>query len=275
LASRLEHEHLRVPAKECNLSVRIIYSIVKGVDAASTRPALTEAASALPGPAPDNSRWSDHAYVHGEREMVGVVHGDTLCISDNAHQLAGEIARRTGALHMELRIQEGDHWDFSLYQANQLIADFSTRVGAWEPDSTAPRPWKRGSLETFARAWGVEPNAVEPYLIDWDALREPIYVEQGNEFRTHDWRQVLDFMRVIGVAAPDSHPERFLFSVPAWVGVRRRQPLWRRVVRRVSVWYKGSYPDRPRQTKQDRERWRRLRASVRIVRVDPKDLFDR
>ena len=206
--------------------------------------------------------------------MLALAHGGALTIIDDAWLLARELARILDAPHLELRVQEGNHWDFTLYCGNNLIADFSTNVAYFNADSSAPRPWKQGNAELFSRTWNVPLARVAPYLIDWESLPAPEYVISGDHFPTGDWQQVFDFMQAIGVEAPHDNPDAFEFSAPCWQMKYVTQPWWCRVVRQISVWTKGTYPDVPRLTREQREEWERRRSSIRIVRVslgDPKE----
>lgn len=250
-----------------------VYSVIKGVDSDQVQSLINEASTVLPGKKPQQSRWSDEVWAAGKRPMVGICSNGVLCIADNAWVLAFEIARRLNAVHMELRVQEGDHWDFSLYRSGAVIADFSTRVGAFNDDPDAPRPWKSGDIDAFADAWDVPVDRIAPYLIDWDAQSQPQWVVPGDRFQTGDWCQILDFMQAIGVTPPHGHPDRFEFEVPRWTSKYQRQPCWRRIVRRLSVWFRGAYPDAPRRTRAYRKERARLKARVHIVRHDPKDFF--
>ncbi len=184
-------------------------------------------------------------------------------------QLAKQIGLLTGTPHLELRVQESVHWDFTLYQGGEVIADFSTRVNYFNPDPELSPPWKKGDAATFEKYSNVPTKTVSPYLIDWDSVNSPGYAVAGDRYRLGNWCQIVDFMRcAIGVADPLDHPSRFEFDVPSWTTAYVRQPLWRRVVRRISVCVKGTYPDVPRRTAEQRKELERLPASSRIVKVD-------
>jgi hypothetical protein len=204
--------------------------------------------------------------------MVALACPDAVVVTDDAWRLAAEMGRLLDAPYLELRVQEGDHWDFTLYHRTQVVADFSTKVSYFDSNPAAPRPWKLGDAAAFSNLWNVPLPRVLPYLIDWELLTAPRFVAEGDRFPAGDWRQIVDFMRVIGVEDPLDNPGHFQFEVPAWESTHSRQPLWRRVVRRISVWIKGTYPDVPRYTRDEREQWGRSRSRIRVVRVDPDDL---
>lgn len=142
---------LLTPHTESPMGVRTVYSVVKPLPPAAVREALDEVIAALPGPPPRESKWSDYHYAPGSRELVAVSGADSLTLSDGAWQVARAIAVPRRLLAMELRVQEGNHWDFTLYRGEEVIADFSTPVGYWDNDPASPRPWKAG-LPTACRA---------------------------------------------------------------------------------------------------------------------------
>lgn len=257
------------------MSVRTRYSIVKGVSEERAKRAIAEAAELFPGNPPRHSKWSDWTYVVTPKTFEAFVSDNLLVIADDAWLVAKEIARIIDAPHLELRVQESDHWDFSLYDQGSLIADFSTRVTYFDEDPNAPRPWKMGSVWAFSKAWDVPEERLAPYLMDWDTVGSSDYAHKGDKYQTGDWRQVFDFMRALGIDEPASSSKSFAFSVPSWGRARIGQPIWRRAIRKVSVWIKGTYPDVPKRTKAEEEEWRRRRASVQVVRVSLDDIIQR
>ena len=257
------------------MSVRTRYSIIKGVDQEIAMTAVADATKLFPGDRPRGSKWSDWTHVVRPKSFDALVSGDALVITDDAWQIAEEIARIADAAHLELRVQESDHWDFSLYRHNMLIADFSTRVSYFTDDPTSPQPWKMGSAEAFADAWEIPKNKVLPYLVDWNSLSSARICREGDSYPTGDWRQVFDFMAALGICQPNDHPDKFEFSVPTWGTVYRRQPVWRRVIRNISVRIKGTYPDVPKRTQAEKDEWKRRRASVQIVKVDIEEVIHR
>lgn len=257
------------------MSVRTRYSIIKGVNRGIAKKAIADATKLFPGDSPRNSKWSDWTYVVRPKAFEAFVAADLLVMTDDAWPVAKEIARMVDAPHLELRVQESDHWDFTLYHHGTLVADFSTRVAYFDDDPTSPQPWKMGSAEAFANAWGIPRDKILPYLIDWNTLPTSRICREGDKYPTDDWRQVFDFMSALGIDQPDNHPDRFTFSVPSWESAHARQPAWRRVIRKISIWMKGTYPDVPKRTKAENEEWKRRRASVQIVKVDLEEVINR
>jgi len=196
------------------MSTRTVYSIVKGVDPDRARTVIEDAAKSLPGPQRKNSKWSDWTYVVESKQMVALACPDALVLADEAWRLAAEIARVLDAPHLELRVQEGDHWDFTLYHRAQVVADFSTRVSYFNSSAPAPRPWKLGNAAAFAELWILPLQRVLPYLVDWDQSADSRFAVEGDSFPTGDWRQIFDFMRAIGIDNPLDHPDHYEFEVP-------------------------------------------------------------
>ena len=256
------------------MSNRTRYSIVKGILPDQVRGVIAETVQAFPGPRPHSSHWSDWQQVVRLKEMTAAIYDGGLVVIDDAWWLADKICRRVDSPYLELRAQEGDHWDFTVYYRGKVIADFSTRVAYFDSDVTASRPWKQGDANAFCTCWGVPLEQVEPYLVDWDSCLASGRARRSDEYPIGDCRQIFDFMRAIKVADPEEHPERFTFSVPVWGEAYVRQSWWRRAVRRVSVWIKGTFPDVPRLTEEERSQWRLRQGSVQVVRADLNQLLE-
>lgn len=257
------------------MSVRTRYSLIKGVNLEIAQRAIAEAGRLLPGDPPAQSKWSDWTHVVSPKSFNAVVVNDILVMTDDAWPVAREIARLVDAPHLELRVQESDHWDFTLYRQDAAIADFSTSVAYFDDNPASPRPWKMGSAEAFAKAWGIPENEILPYFVDWNSLPSSRICRTGDDYPTHDWRQIFDFMAALGADEPDGHPDKFTFSVPSWESAYVRQPAWRRAVRTISVWLKGTYPDMPKLTAAEEELWNRRRASIQLIKVDLNENIER
>lgn len=234
------------------MSPRTRYCIVKGISADRVNEVIGKASHAMPGPPPPGSKWSDWRRVVTPKEFWGVITRECFVMIDDAWLFAKELAGCLNAPHLELRVQEGNHWDFTLYHAGEVVCDFSTNVAYFNSDRSSPRPWKQGDLESFARVWGVPREDVSPYLIDWGSLTAPRHVVASERFPTGDWLQVFDFMNAIGIQPPEEHPDKFSFKVPVWTETYRPQWWWWRIIRSISVRIKGTYPDVPQLTPEKR-----------------------
>lgn len=206
---------------------RTVYSILKPLDRRLSTDAIAHAISHCPNEKPIDRPGSQWRHELDTQRIVCVHSDDVLVMSSRAWRFAEFIAKTHNLLLMELRMQEGDHWDFTLYRGgqHQLLADFSTRVLYFDDSPRAPRPWKSGDLQTFAQAWEIDPQLVAPYLIDWDRPRN-VYERlrrrkekrsmPDDKFPIGDVHQIFDFMRVIGVAVPHCHPDYFELTIPVW-----------------------------------------------------------
>jgi len=257
------------------MSVRTRYSVIKGVNQEIAKKAIADATKLFPGDSPGQSKWSDWTHVVRPKSFDAFVSDDVLIITDDAWPVAKEIAQIVDAPHLELRVQESDHWDFTLYHHGAAIADFSTRVAYFDDDPASPQPWKMGSVGAFANAWEIPEDRILPYLVDWNSLPSSRICREGDKYPTHDWRQMFDFMTALGVSRPDNHPNSFAFSVPSWESAYIRQPAWRRAIRKISVWLKGTYPDVRKPTKPEEEEWKRRSVSIQVVKVQLEELIDR
>jgi hypothetical protein len=256
------------------VSNRTRYSIIKGITPNDAKDVIAEAIRAMPGPKPSDSRWSDWQQVVKMREYTASICEGGLIIVDDAWKVAHEIGRLRNSPRLELRVQEGDHWDFTTFYRGEVVADFSTRVGYFGPDPTTPRPWKMGDARAFCNCWSLPLERVQPYLIDWDSHSTGKLAQDGDNWPNGDWRQIFDFMRILKVADPSNHPGQFKFNAQGWGSAYIRQPWWRRAVRSISVWFKGTYPDVPALTNEEREESRIRRENTCVVRVDLEKLLE-
>jgi len=239
------------------MAIRTVYSIIKGVPPHRAQAVLAEAVQLLAEPPANHSHRSDLTRIVGWRQITALACPDALIFADDAWPLAQQVARLFDAPHLELRIQESDHWDFSLHHRSQVIADFSTRVSYFDANPARPRPWKQGDAATFARVWNVPLDRVLPYLIDWDTLDVPRLAVKGDKNPAGDFWQILEFMRAIGVEQPFQHPDSFQLEMPVLDRVTQPQPVRHSLLQRVVAWLKGATPEVSQQY-----------PAVTIVRVD-------
>lgn len=250
--------------------------ILRGVPRDGFPDTLIRAAEQAMNKPPLESKWSDWRPERRMRTHSAHWFGDTLVIVGDAMGMAWALSRRHSCPYLWARLQEGDHWDFGLSHGERAIADFSTRVAAFDYDGVLPRPWKKGGPEAVAETLGVPLSRIERYLVDWDSLppeallREKAYPD--DRYCYGDGDQLSDFMRAIGANDPETPRSAWLsLQAPYWGSRYVRQPWHRRVVRQVSVWLRGTYPDRPRATPESKRIWAQRKANVRIVRVDVGD----
>lgn len=245
----------------------VTFSVLRGIPQEAIPDQAIRAADEWMASPPKCSRWSDYQYEPALARVVAAWSEDVLVMMDLSTlmqpvswRIAQAISRIYSCPWMELRQQEGDHWDFTLWRrSGDLVADFSTRVAAFDYENARPRPWKAGGPRAVAEIWGVPLAHIKRYLVDWDALpTAAIGTEKAYESDSHcygDCDQLHDFMRAIGAIYPYGKPDQIEFEAPSWQACYRRQPWIRRVIRSVSVKIKGRYPDMPRPSTEDRRLW--------------------
>lgn len=123
---------------------RMRVSVLRGVPRDDFPEAAIEAARKRLETRPSGSKWSDYIYEPTPTRYVASLSDGILTMADDAWALAEGLSRRYARPWMELRSQEGDHWDFTLYRAGEVVADFSTRVAAFEYERESRRAVSRG-----------------------------------------------------------------------------------------------------------------------------------
>jgi len=152
------------------------------------------------------------------------------------------IGKRLAIPWINIRIQEGSLWDFSLYEGENNLDNFSTWPEYWNDDAD----WiatQRGRPEALARAWNIDRASIENYMRSWRpeddgggsvrfALRGKAYPADRHEYG--DIWQMADFLRALGAHDPNwnephSIPRHLELppSQPAGRGRRRRKAWWK------------------------------------------------
>lgn len=120
-----------------------------------------------------------------------------------------------GAPFMEARIQEGSHWDYSLYRGLQHLDQFSTYPQYWDDEEDPIGTlYASGWPEMLALVFGVPRERFERYLrqwySDWDEDEEEFrtklegkaYPEDKNPYGSYE--QLWDFLDSLGIHDPGS-----------------------------------------------------------------------
>ncbi len=151
---------------------------------------------ARPEPMSANLVTSHNANVH-----AAYIHCD-------GYRAAQAIGRDLGIPWINVRIQEGALWDYSLYLADSHLDNFSTIPEYWEDDPE----WiatQRGNPKVLADTWSIEQDRIDRYLQPWgyeedDAtevfrttLRGKAYPD--DEFEYGDIWQMADFIRALAL----------------------------------------------------------------------------
>jgi hypothetical protein len=120
---------------------------------------------------------------------------------------------------IEARIQEGSHWDYSLYAGGEHLDTFSTLPEYWvdmtslDADDQELLNSRRGRPDLLAKAWNVPQSRIENYLKGWGwnvpegeegiyetLLRGRAYPDDAYEYG--DIWQLYDFVRTLGALDP-------------------------------------------------------------------------
>jgi hypothetical protein len=138
------------------------------------------------------------------------VHG--AYIHKRGCDVAKAIGAELGIPWINVRIQEGSLWDYSLFEGETLIDNFSTLPEYWgngsEWDAT-----QRGNPRSLARVWRIDQESIENYLRPWGfavdeeegtfntTLRGKAYPSDQCEYG--DIWQMTDFLRALGAHDPN------------------------------------------------------------------------
>jgi hypothetical protein len=132
-------------------------------------------------------------------------------IHPKGYEIAMRMGTRLACPWINVRIQEGSLWDYSLYEANRSIDDFSTLPEYWNDDVTW-QATRRGNPELLANCWQIEQSRIENYLRPWGfkldedeevfkaLLRGKAYPTDRHEYG--DIWQMTDFLRALGAHDP-------------------------------------------------------------------------
>ena len=70
---------------------------------------------------------------------------------------------------MELRIQEGSHWDYSLMKGTEDVCDYSTFPEYFDNDPARLEMFK-GDAQLFAQTWRVPLESIDRYHLQWGPM---------------------------------------------------------------------------------------------------------
>jgi hypothetical protein len=147
--------------------------------------------------------------------------------------LCVKIGERLSIPWLELRVQEGSLWDYSLYSGSTHLDNFSTLPEYWGEDEE----WnatQQGNSRLLAEAWRLDQSRIERYVRYWGyvededeggfntLLRGKAYRQDEHEYG--DIWQMLDFLRALGAVDPMTPGrEDFYHRMvrPPWESLRR------------------------------------------------------
>ena len=119
---------------------------------------------------------------------------------------------------LELRMQEGTLWDYTLFDGSEIADNFSTCPQYWEGEETPD--WfiaeRRGNPQLLSRLWGIPIERIGRYITQWgykldeEAEYEGVFhflltgkAYPTDEFEYGSVHQFYDFLRAIGGGFPD------------------------------------------------------------------------
>lgn len=183
---------------------RVTIQIFRGMSGPSFRTAWTTAVAKLGGGvqwdcAPDSPQSSFRS-IQGDRVTTVLLYGGRFRLC-SAFALANDLP------WMELRIQEGSLWDYTLLHGDQVVDQFSTLPEYWDPDDTVTCDANRGDASLLTRLWDVPLERIERYLEPWGyreldegtfdtTRRGKAYPDDQHEYG--DIWQMLDFLNALG-----------------------------------------------------------------------------
>jgi hypothetical protein len=103
------------------------------------------------------------------------VHSLYLPYQENAadSHLCAKIGKALDSAWIEIRVNEGSHWDYSLFMADKHIDKFSTLPEYWgdmqtltADDQKQLDSW-RGNPSALASIWSIEQSRIDGYLKPW------------------------------------------------------------------------------------------------------------
>ena len=115
-------------------------------------------------------------------------------------RISKAIGIELGCPWFEIRIQEGNHWDYSFYKGVEHIDQFSA-----DPRYFGGSRWKaRGNPRLIEREWGIDHDSISRYVKHWHWFRRgKAYPDDKASYG--DYEQFFDFLRAIGAPSPEDH----------------------------------------------------------------------
>jgi len=179
---------------------------------------------------------------------------------DGSFRLCQEIGKALNCAWIELRIQEGNHWEYDLFLGDINIDRFSADPDYFDPERDDKEELK-GKPKLVAKSFNIDIGRIEKYIQWWGPIIEPINeeiihqvnTELGNikivsrslddilktpkrrlsgkayeydEFEYGDCWQMADFMKALGYTRDthDNYDARGIVSIS-----RNKNTFWRRI----------------------------------------------
>lgn len=153
-------------------------------------------------------------------------------IHQKGYEIATHIGSRLAIPWINVRIQEGSLWDYSLYDGESHIDNFSTYPEYWDDD----KMWiqtQRGKPELLARVWQIEQTRIDKYLMPWryESLVDGILLPSRRRSKAYptdqyehgDIWQMTDFLRALGAHDPNLDQPH---CIPRQLDFATKKPWW-------------------------------------------------
>ena len=88
-------------------------------------------------------------------------------IKCDGYKVAMGIGSKLEMPWINVRIQEGALWDYSLYMADSHLDNFSTMPEYWEEDNDEWLATQRGNPNLLSECWQLDIASIENYLKPW------------------------------------------------------------------------------------------------------------
>ena len=188
--------------------------LYKGTEAATFREEMSRAAETVGG----SIKWNvPHARPDEDLRLAhnNDVHTVYLPYNEDLHLVYfQELGRRLRLPWLEIRIQDGSIWTYTLYRGKEVLDTFSVCPQYWDADQTAPaelEEWQ-GKPDVLSKAWNLPIERVEKYLVNWGYRDQPDsnffeFRRTGKAYPTDehpygDYEQFFDVLKVLGGVEP-------------------------------------------------------------------------
>lgn len=131
---------------------------------------------------------------------------------------------------LELRMQEGHHWDYTLFLGDKVVDNFSTCPQYWDGKETSASfiQERKGNPQLLSSLWRIPLERIDRYIVQWGYEPDPEgeyeddyrFVLSGRAYPTDeceygDLYQFLDVLRALGGDYPNRRHKFSLATEPA------------------------------------------------------------
>lgn len=214
------------------MGARLTLRIYKGCDQAAFRLLAERAVLAVGG---EGIVWGERGSEPDQDLRVvhaGEVHTLYVPYQGSDYVFCKKLGELGRLPWIEVRIQEGSHWDYALFSGPDLVDQFSV-----DPDyfcEKGDQAHLAGDATKLAEHWGLPVAQISRYLRPWGRreIDEDVfnYVLSGKAYPEDrapygDYEQFFDFVRALGGRYPEQEEHTIRLPVPQWAKPRR--PWWR------------------------------------------------